>query len=257
MLENQLYLEYEIQNNRPGLMGSVTTLLGMLNVNILQVASVGDTRRGFLIESSEPQKIDALARTLSQVDSIKLTVLREPTLLDMIAVKHGVRLQVVSSDPPTYCFVRGELGLLINFLGDILREGGQKVIGIRGMPRVGKSEASIAACVYANKKWTLISSTIIRQTMRTQLSLEESAEDLVFLIDGITSTSRGTPAHRKLLREVLNGPGIKIVEHPDILVRDGSYPPSIFDLIIELRNYPEQEIKIQEIASSFSAFDLS
>lgn len=238
-------------------MGSVTTLLGMLNINILKVTSVGEIRRGFLIESNEANKIEALARTLSQVDNIKLTVLREPTLLDMIALQHGVRLQVANTCPPTYCFVRGELGLLINFLGDILKEGGQKTIGIRGMPRVGKSEASIAACVYANKKWTLISSTIIRQTMRTQLSPEESAEDTIYLIDGITSTSRGTPAHRQLLNQILTGPGIKIVEHPDVLIRDGGYPSSTFDLIVELRNYPDQEIKIHEIASSFSSFDLS
>ncbi len=253
----QLYLEYEIKLNRPGLLGSVTTLLGMLNINILQVTSVGESRRAFLIECKDPVKIEVLAGCLSQVESINLTVLREPTLLDIIALKHGKRLKVSSTTPPTYCFIREELGLLINFLGDILKEGGNKVIGIRGMPRVGKSEASIAACVYANKKWTLISSTIIRQTMRTQLAEDECTDDTIFLIDGITSTSRGTPAHRELLDKILHGPGKKIVEHPDVLVRDGGYAVSLFDLIIELRNYPDQEITIQEISSSFSAFDLS
>lgn len=253
-----LYLEYDIKVNRPGLLSSVTNLLGMLNINILQVTSVGETRRGFLVECKDRRKIKVLAKTLSQVDTIKLTVLREPTVLDMIALKHGKRLQVTATTPLTYCFVREELGLLINFLGGILKEGGAKVIGIRGMPRVGKSEASIAACVYANKRWTLISSTIIRQTMRTQLAEDESAEDTIYLIDAITSTSRGTPAHRELLNKILHGPGVKIVEHPDVLVRDGGgYTISLFDLVIELRHHPGQEIEIQEISSSVSAFDIS
>ncbi len=253
----KLYLEYDIKVNRPGLLSSVTNLLGMLNINILQVNSIGESRRGFLIECQEQEKIKVLAQTLGQVESIRLTVLREPTLLDMIALKHGKRLKIAATTPPTYSFVREELGLLINFLGDILKEGGSKVIGIRGMPRVGKSEASIAACVYANKKWTLVSSTIIRQTMRTQLAEDESAADTIFLIDGITSTSRGTPAHRELLAQILHGPGLKIVEHPDVLVRDGGYSLELFNLIIELRHYAGQEIKVQEISSSFSAFDLS
>lgn len=252
----QLYLEYDIQLNRPGIMGSVTTLLGMLNINIVQVGSIGESHRGFLIECSQTEKIEALTRTLEQVEGIT-AILRKPDLLDFIALKHGKRLQVVGSNPPTYGFIREELGLLINFVGDILKEGGNKVIGIRGMPRVGKSEASIAACVYANKKWTLLSSTIIRQTMRTQLSSDEKHQDTVFLIDAITSTSRGTPAHRELLKEVLNGPGIKIVEHPDVLLRDGDYPRSLFDLFVELRHYPDEEIKLQDISSSFSSFDLS
>ena len=253
-----LYLEYDIQVNRPGLLSSVTNLLGMLNINIVQVASIGETRRGFLLECVDREKIKVLSQTLCQVDSIKLIVLREPNVLDMIALKHGKRLQVNGTTPLTYCFIREELGLLINFLGDILKQGGTKVIGIRGMPRVGKSEASIAACVYANKRWTLVSSTIIRQTMRTQLSEDESAADTIYLIDAITSTSRGTPAHRELLHKILHGPGIKIVEHPDVLVRDGGgYPLTLFDLIIELRHRPDQEIKLQEISSSISAFDIS
>ncbi len=253
----QFYLEYDIHFNRPGIMGSITTLLGMLNINIKQVASIGENRRGFLIECSNPLKLDALARTLAQVEYVSVPKLREPTLLDMIALKHGKRLEVVSTEPPTYCFVREELGLLIDFLGDMLKEGGSKLIGIRGMPRVGKSEASIAACVYANKKWTLISSTIIRQTIRTQLSDEEQTDSTVFLIDAITSTSRGTPAHLELLDQIIHGPGAKIVEHPDVLMRDGGYSPTLFDLIIELRQQPDEEIKLQEIASSFSSFDLS
>ncbi len=253
----KLYLEYDIKVNRPGLLSSVTNLLGMLNLNILQVNSIGESRRGFLIECREREKIKVLAQTLVQVQSIRLTALREPTLLDMIALKHGKRLKIAATTPPTYCFVREELGLLINFLGDILKEGGNKVIGIRGMPRVGKSEASIAACVYANKKWTLVSSTIIRQTMRTQLAEDESAAETIFLIDAITSTTRGTPAHRELLAQILRGTGLKIVEHPDILVRDGGYSIELFDLVIELRHHAGQEIKLQEISSSFSAFDLS
>ncbi|HEX3015501.1 MAG TPA: DUF3388 domain-containing protein [Desulfobacteria bacterium] len=251
----QLYFEYDIQVNRPGLLGAVTTLLGMLNLNILQVTSIGQSRRGFLLECEHPEKMQALARCLNEVESIKVAFLRETTLLDKIALKHGVRLNVTGANPPVYSFVREELGLLINFLGDILKKGGNTIIGIRGMPRVGKSEASIAACVYANKRWTLISSTIIRQTMRTHLSDEESDTDKVLLIDAITSTLRGTPAHKELLSRILAGPGIKIIEHPDVLAQNENFSLANFDLIIELRHHPDEEIRLEN--PSFNAFDIS
>ncbi|MCL4419465.1 DUF3388 domain-containing protein, partial [Patescibacteria group bacterium] len=40
-VENLLYLEYNIQRNKPGLLGAVTTLIGMLGLNILTVTGIG------------------------------------------------------------------------------------------------------------------------------------------------------------------------------------------------------------------------
>jgi len=253
--EHLLYLEYEIQQNKPGLLGAVTTLMGMLEINILTVNGIGESRRGFLLEIPSDKKLYALRTALENVEAILLTAFRFPTLLDRIAMRHGRRLDMVEINPPTYRFVREELGVLVDFLGDTLIEGGNRIIGIRGMPRVGKTEAAIAACVYANKKWTLLSSTIIRQTMRTTLLLDDS-EDAIFLIDGITSTSRGNDLHWNLLNRVINMPTPKIIEHPDVFMRDGRFNVD-FDFIIEIRNRPEDVIRIEDVNSSFSSFDVS
>lgn len=236
-------------------MGAVTTLMGMLEINILTVNGIGESRRGFLLEVPSDTKLHALQTALDNVEAIRVTAFRFPTLLDRIAMRHGKRLDMVEINPPTYRFVREELGVLVDFLGDTLIEGGNQVIGIRGMPRVGKTEAAIAACVYANKKWTLLSSTIIRQTMRTTLLLDD-AEDAIFLIDGITSTSRGNDLHWELLNRVLQMPTPKIIEHPDVFMRDGRFVVD-FDFIIEIRNQPEDMIRIEDVNSSFSSFDVS
>lgn len=250
-----LYLEYEIQQNKPGLLGAITTLLGMLEINILSVTSIGESRRGFLLEVPSDDKLDALKDVVSHFDSIKVTAFRFPTLLDRVAIRHGRRLDMAEINPPTYRFLREEFGVLVDFLGDTLAQSGNQVIGIRGMPHVGKTEAAIAACVYANKKWTLISSTILRQTLRTKLMLDEVKES-IFLIDGITSTSRGNDEHWELLSKILTLPTPKIIEHPDVMIRDGRFPIE-FDFIIEIRNHSEDEIRIEDVTTSFSSFDLS
>lgn len=229
--------------------------MGMLEINILTVNGIGESRRGFLLEIPSDKKLHSLRTALENVEAILLTAFRFPTLLDRIAMRHGKRLDMVEINPPTYRFVREELGVLVDFLGDTLIEGGNRIIGIRGMPRVGKTEAAIAACVYANKKWTLLSSTIIRQTMRTTLLLDDS-EDAIFLIDGITSTSRGNDLHWNLLNRVINMPTPKIIEHPDVFMRDGRFNVD-FDFIIEIRNRPEDVIRIEDVNSSFSSFDVS
>ena len=101
----------------------------------------------------------------------------------------------------------------------------------------------------------LLSSTIIRQTIRTDLLLDES-EDSIFLIDGITSTTRGNNEHWALIQKVLQMPTLKIIEHPDIFVRDGRLKVD-YDFIIEIRHNVEDVIRIEDISMSFTAFDLS
>ncbi|MDA8235503.1 MAG: DUF3388 domain-containing protein [Clostridia bacterium] len=199
------YLEYEIIRNRRGLLGDVTSLLGMLGVNIVTVNGSSGNWRGFLLQG-EAEKLNALRVALQHIDQ---------------------------------------------------KTEGSRVIGIRGMPRVGKTEASIAACVYANKRWVLVSSTIIRQNIRHCLSPEEMSDQCVFLIDGITSTSRGDRQHLDLVRQLLELPIPKIIEHPDILIRDGEVAKDIFDYVIELKHQLDDHIPVDTIASSISAFDIS
>lgn len=233
----------------------MTSLIGMLEFNILTVTGIGQTRRGFLLQYPCEEKILALQSALSQTDAIKVTAFRQPTLLDHLALRHGTRLDLSEINPPTYRFVREDLGVLVDFLGDTLLEGGNRLIGIRGMPRVGKTEVAIAACVYANQRWILLSSTIIRQTIRTRL-LEDELKDGVFLIDGITSTSRGNAGHWELLKNVMELPTPKIIEHPDVFLRDGQLKLD-FDFIIEIRHNSNDVIQIEDIPTSFSSFDLS
>ena len=236
-------------------MGAVTSLIGMLELNILTVTGIGQTRRGFLLHCPCEEKILALQSALAQTEAIKVTAFRQPTLLDHLALRHGTRLDLAEINPPTYRFVREELGVLVDFLGDTLLEGGNRIIGIRGMPRVGKTEAAIAACVYANQHWILLSSTIIRQSIRTRL-LDDELKDGVFLIDGITSTSRGNVGHWDLIKKVMDLPVPKIIEHPDVFIRDGQLEVE-FDFIIEIRHNVDDVIQIEDIATSFSSFDLS
>jgi hypothetical protein len=51
-------------------------------------------------------------------------------------------------------------------------------------------------------------------------------------------------------------PTPKIIEHPDIFLRDGRWKID-FDFIIEIRHHEEDVICSEDISASFSAFDLS
>lgn len=76
------------------------------------------------------------------------------------------------------------------------------MIGIRGMPRVGKTESIVASSVCASKRWLFVSSTLLKQTIRSQLIADEYSPDNVFIIDGIVSTRRGSEKHLQLLRKL-------------------------------------------------------
>lgn len=236
------YLEYHIARDRPGLLGDVASLLGMLMINIVTINGVDTRRRGLLLTSDDDEKIDLLARLLHVMPNITVTALRPPTLLDRLAVRHGQYIDQDASDRRTLRFLRNDLGILVNFLGELLKEEGHQLIGIRGMPRVGKSEATIAACVYANKRWTIISSTLLRQTVKTELTELEYNDDSVLMIDALVSFYRGSEAHQALVREVLRMNRPKIVEHPDVMVHESEVTWRDFDYVIELRNSPEELI---------------
>lgn len=250
------YFEYDIHKNRPGLLGDISSLLGMLSINILTINGVENTRRGLLIQVEDRQKISVLRQLLRHVNSIKVTALRQPTLIDRIALRHGRFITRESSDLKTYKFTRDELGILVDFLGELLKRPGHQVIGVRGMPRVGKTESIVAASVYANKHWTFVSSTLIKQTIRTDFDPDErNPSTNVYIIDGIVSTRRAGEEHRRLVREVLKIPGPKIIEHPDMFVRHSEYGWDLFDRIIELRNTPEEEITYEELPCVLSDYE--
>ncbi|HJV17775.1 MAG TPA: DUF3388 domain-containing protein [Bacillales bacterium] len=250
MGEKEWYLEYEIQINRPGLLGDLASLLGMMKINILTINGVDEGRRGLLIMSKDDDQIERLESIIHKMDTIKLIKLREPKLRDRLAVRHGRYIQRDADDKKTFRFVRDELGLLVDFMAELFKQEGHKLIGIRGMPRVGKTESIVASSVCANKRWLFLSSTLLKQTIRNQLIEDEYNENNLFILDGIVSTKRGNERHLQLVREIMRLPSVKIVEHPDIFVQNTEYTLDDFDYIIELRNDAEEEITYDLVQTS-------
>ncbi|MDB5084070.1 MAG: hypothetical protein JWN30_956 [Bacilli bacterium] len=242
------YLEYQISRNRPGLLGDIASLMGMLSINIITVSGVEEGGRGFLLQTEEHQKIVALRSLLGMVDDITVSALRQPTVLDRLALRHGKLIKRAAENHRIYKFTRDELGILVDFLGESLKNNGHQLIGIRGMPRVGKTESIVAASVYANRRWTFLSSTLLRQTVRHSLAEDElAADNMVYIIDGIVSTIQGSEQHRRLLREIMSMNAPIVIEHPDIFVSQSEYTLNDFDKIIELRNSDNEEISYQTI----------
>ena len=254
MIDHVWYLEYHIHKNRPGLLGDIASLLGMLSINILTINGVEDRRRAMLIRTDDREKIHALKDILNRVDNITITALRPPTLMDRMAIRHGRYLDLSMEDKRIFRFTRDELGLLVDYMAELMKREGHQIIGVRGMPRVGKTESIVASSVCANKRWIFVSSTLLRQTTRSQLAEDEMNPDNVFIIDGIVSTLRSTERHHALLREILQLDATKVIEHPDIFVRETEYTLDDFDAIIELRNYPEEKIDYDVLDSDFTAF---
>ncbi|AOZ94286.1 DUF3388 domain-containing protein [Paenibacillus crassostreae] len=242
MESKQWYMEYRIHKNRPGLLGDIASLLGMLEVNILTINGVEGETRGMLLETDDEEKIQLVGSMLKKVDNITVLALRPPKLVDKLAVRHGRYIDRDSDDDKTFRFTRDELGLLVDFLGEVFKKKGNQVIGLRGMPRVGKTESIIAGSVCAMKHWTFVSSTLLRQTIRSQLSEDEMNTNNVFIIDGIVSTIRSSEKHYNLLQDIMNMPCTKVIEHPDVFVQESDYTFDDFDIIIELRNTWDEEI---------------
>ncbi|AIC40107.1 act domain-containing protein [Bacillus subtilis BEST7003] len=107
-----------------------------------------------------------------------------------------------------------------------------------------------------------MSSTLLKQTIRSQLIADEYSTENVFIVDGIVSTRRGSERHLQLVREIMRLPATKVVEHPDIFVQNTEYTLDDFDYIIELRNDPDEVITYEHAEepqmfdqSGFSSFD--
>lgn len=247
MEHQEWYLEYQIHKNRPGLMGDMASILGMLRINIITINGVEKNRRGLLLLADDKEKIEALKHILTRVDNITITALRPPQLVDRMAVRHGRYLERCLVDERTYRFTRDELGLLVDFMAHLFKKEGSQIIGIRGMPRVGKTESVVAASVCANKRWTFVSSTLLKQTIRSQLAQDELSGQNVYIIDGIVSTLRSTERHDMLVREILRMNATKVIEHPDIFIRETEYTLDDFDYMIELRNHPDEVISYEKL----------
>ncbi|MCY0900936.1 MAG: DUF3388 domain-containing protein [Firmicutes bacterium] len=231
-------------------MGDIASVLGMLSINIVTLSGVEERKRGFLLKTSDSSQMDVLQTLLRQVSNITVTALRPPTLLDRLALRHGRLIERDAGEYKSYRFTRNDLGILVDFMGEHLKASGHQVMGIRGMPRVGKTESVVAASVYAGKRWTFVSSTLLKQTIRTDLDEDEfDLDDHVYIIDGIVSTMRGNEDHMRLVRRILRLDAPKIIEHPDLFVQKTEYTWAVFDRVIELRNHPDEEITYEGLQS--------
>lgn len=248
------YFEYEIQVNRPGLLGDISSLLGMLRVNIVTINGVDDARRGMLLRAEKEEQIERFINIVSIMEMIRVTKFRPPTTRDRLAIRHGRYIQREADEKKTFRFVRDELGILVDFMAEIFKKDGHKLIGVRGMPRVGKTESIVASSVCANKKWLFVSSTMIKQTARNRLHGDEYGTNNIFVLDGAVTRRSSDEKHHQLVREIMQFPTIKVVEHPDIFVQNSEYNIDDFDYIIELRHHPDEEItyELLERENSFS-----
>jgi len=254
MEKTEWYLEYELQYNRPGLLGDISSLLGMLSINIISINGVAAARRGMLLLSRE-EEITRLKSIMQTMDTIEIKKIRKPKLRDKLAVRHGRYIQSDADNRKTFRFVRDDLGILVDFMAELFKKEGHKLIGIRGMPRVGKTESVVAASVSANKRWLFVSSTLLKQTIRNELIKDEYNHDNLYIIDGIVSTRRANEQHWQLIREIMQLPAIKVVEHPDMFVQATAYKLDDFDYIIELRSDEDEEITYEPLNNNFSQED--
>lgn len=241
-LVGEWYFEYEIQVNRPGLLGDIASLLGMLRVNIVSINGVDEARRGMLLKTENDETIQRFISIVSTMENIHVTKFREPKVRDRLAVRHGHYIERDQDERNTFRFVRDELGILVDFMAELFKKDGHKLIGIRGMPRVGKTESVVAASVCANKKWIFLSSTMIKQTIRNQLIGDEFNANNIFILDGAVTRRTTDERHQQLVREVMSVPAIKVIEHPDLFVQNSQYKIEDFDYIIELRHHPDEII---------------
>ncbi|GGG86137.1 DUF3388 domain-containing protein [Staphylococcus pragensis] len=245
--KKEWYLEYEITVNRAGLLGDVSSLLGMLGISIVTINGVDRGRRGLLIKTDNLEKVKRFEHIIKELNEIEITKLRLPELRDRLAVRHGRYIEQDADDKKTFRFEREDLGLLVDFLAELFKEEGHKLIGIRGMPRVGKTESIVAGSVCAHKRWLFISSTLIKQTVRSSLIKGEYEANHVYIIDGAVTARETNPKHQELVREVMALPSIKVVEHPDLFAESCDYNMDDFDYIIELRENENQEIQYEHM----------
>jgi len=241
MNKTEWYFEYKLLNDRPGLLGEISSLLGMLSINIITINGIENKRRVMLL-LAEKNNISRLMSILKLVETIEVIKLEKPNLRDRLAVRHGTFISRDRDNRKIVRFTRPELGLLVDFMAELYKTDQHKIIGVRGMPRVGKTESIVAASVSANKRWVFVSSTMLKQTVRNKLMAGEYDQQNIFIIDGVVSKQKTNEDHWQLIREIMNLPAVKVIEHPDIFVQGTEYSLNDFDYIIELRTTEDEEI---------------
>ncbi len=257
------YIEYEIIHNQLGLLGEIASLMGRLKINIETINGFHHNRSGILITADDEKSVQSLASILQTMETIRLIKVRKTELIDRLAVRHGRYFADEDQQLGVYRFTRDEIGILVDFLAQVFKaqEKSKLLIGVRGLPRVGKTESIVAACVSANKQWVFVSSTLFKQTMRESLYAYEYSKENIFIIDGIASSIHASGKHLQLVHEIIGRESILVVEHPDIFCQNTKYKINDFDYMIELRSSLDEDIAhhgsgLQFGEEHFGTFDL-
>ena len=106
------YLEYEITVNRAGLLGDISSLLGMLGISIVMVLI---REKGIVNQNRSTKKVERFEQIVKEINEIEITKLRVPELRDRLAVRHGRYIEQDADDKKTFKFEREDLGLLVDF----------------------------------------------------------------------------------------------------------------------------------------------
>ncbi len=72
----KIVLEYEIEINRPGLLGDVSSLLGMLGISIVTINGVDQGKRGLLIKTDNLEKVERFEQIARGINEIEITKLK-------------------------------------------------------------------------------------------------------------------------------------------------------------------------------------
>src|SRR5699024_9709782 len=118
----------------------------------------------------------------SDVCSSDLVKIRKPTITDRLTLRHGRFIKRAEENKNIFSFTRDEISIIVDFLAILFDIDDTFLIGVRGMPRVGKTESVVAGSVSAGDKWLFLSSTMLKQTERTSLHKQEYDKGNVYII---------------------------------------------------------------------------
>lgn len=244
----EVYLEYKNLDDRPGLLGDILSLMGNIGLSIKTINGVEVSQRALLIRTDDMWKLERFKNIVRHIHEIEIIKIRKPTITDRLTLRHGRFIKRAEENKNIFSFTRDEISIVVDFLAILFDIDDTFLIGVRGMPRVGKTESIVAGSVSAGDKWLFLSSTMLKQTERTSLHKQEYDKGNVYIIDGAVTSKSTNNEHKRLVEEMIKYEGTTVVEHPDLLMEDPYFKltQDDFDYIIEIREYEGQEITYEK-----------
>ena len=76
-----------------------------------------------LLRTENDDQIKRFEQIASTMETIQVKKIREPKLRDILAVRHGRYIQRDVDERKTFRFLRSELGILVDFMAEIIQTG--------------------------------------------------------------------------------------------------------------------------------------